>query len=924
MKSWDWKKNKIEEGDTVSPKLDGVYVKATRQGLFTKNGNKIENHKLLNWRLKPHFLIHPKSQLEGELYNHGQGFEKTISDFKTGKKLKYNIFPGQKNAPLPFGGIKRIPAKPVHSNKEAKESFKGAVSNGFEGQIVHKGSGEDLKMKPQHDSEYEVAAVQKGKRHGILSLKHGGKAFRVQAKSEVATPDAIGQKATVKYNRLTKNGIPYSPVFKGIRNYDMSSLTSKTINMSLLNKNNDTDSSASSDALKAAATGAIGGAIMGAVPAFKKGSTVIGSLKGIGAGAAIGGALGGGGTYIGNKILGDPKSGEGAPVTKRAAVGGAIAGGLIGAGGVLAAKKVPMISKALTSAAETWRPAQFIKDASIPAGVAAGGVVGAAYGAHHGADEGLGVDALNSLKYNPKSQIGQFDSKSVIIKFQKLLTEDDGVPLNGRVAHDRFIKTIREQDLDRRDSNMLQAAGIGSLVGAAKTKYPFGGKLGRNVGMGALAGAAGVLAIRKLTENKRDIYGDRTRTAKKLEIVPAVAGAGILAHGAIKGVKKHLKLSSKQKTILFDKSASAKYRDLSIGTGALVAGGGVGYAGVRAAKALAQHERLAQTANQTASTVNNGVQKAASLASKLKRALTTPLKFKFSSIEFGEVDQPRNKYSKRFADSGEGWARRQKFVNGEGKDIEVLPHQAIKAYYRKGQQARVVTQRGYGLAKDLSDVAAGRQKENGNKREWEKAWFKNAATATVLGAGYLGTAALRRRARVTPNAPLSKKIIRAEAGVRKAKTDASKYIDKKVNSTLGSLGLSSKGKDIELDIFGNYSGWDIRDPRGRSARVYAPGSQRRNRRQAEWHETKEGQKKILVAAGVAGAAGVGALSSAVAYKLGGKKAVKNMLNAQRQNKALAADKALQTKIAKSEAMKAAVESGKITPFNPKKAVPSVA
>jgi hypothetical protein len=48
-------------------------------------------------------------------------------------------------------------------------------------------------------------------------------------------------------------------------------------------------------------------------------------------------------------------------------------------------------------------------------------------------------------------------------------------------------------------------------------------------------------------------------------------------------------------------------------------------------------------------------------------------------------------------------------------------------------------------------------------------------------------------------------------------------------------------------------GWDLRDARGKSARVFAPGAKKRVRRPAEWHEKKDNQKKLIAGAGVAAA-----------------------------------------------------------------------
>lgn len=56
----------------------------------------------------------------------------------------------------------------------------------------------------------------------------------------------------------------------------------------------------------------------------------------------------------------------------------------------------------------------------------------------------------------------------------------------------------------------------------------------------------------------------------------------------------------------------------------------------------------------------------------------------------------------------------------------------------------------------------------------------------------------------------------------------------------------------------------MRDPRGKSARVFAPGSRKRERRPKEWHEKAENERKLwkagVVAAGLAGLAGGAAVA----------------------------------------------------------------
>jgi hypothetical protein len=65
--------------------------------------------------------------------------------------------------------------------------------------------------------------------------------------------------------------------------------------------------------------------------------------------------------------------------------------------------------------------------------------------------------------------------------------------------------------------------------------------------------------------------------------------------------------------------------------------------------------------------------------------------------------------------------------------------------------------------------------------------------------------------------------------------------------------------EVGFDDVASYAGWDVRDPRGRSARVFAPGSRRRVRREKDWHERVDNQRKLLSALAATGTlAGAGA------------------------------------------------------------------
>jgi hypothetical protein len=91
--------------------------------------------------------------------------------------------------------------------------------------------------------------------------------------------------------------------------------------------------------------------------------------------------------------------------------------------------------------------------------------------------------------------------------------------------------------------------------------------------------------------------------------------------------------------------------------------------------------------------------------------------------------------------------------------------------------------------------------------------------------------------------------------------------------------------------------WDVRDQRGRSARVFAPGSQARDRREKYWHERTSNIRKLALAGALAAAAGGGAAG----YKLGQMQGVKAALRTR-------ARKAAATRAARAQAAGAAEDA----------------
>src|SRR6478736_6355501 len=92
------------EAKETSPKLDGVYARATREGVFSKSGKPL-NVPHVGKRLKRYFRKNPEGALEGELYRKGQPLEAIAGEVKAGgeaaKKLKLHVYPGQPGRPWP-------------------------------------------------------------------------------------------------------------------------------------------------------------------------------------------------------------------------------------------------------------------------------------------------------------------------------------------------------------------------------------------------------------------------------------------------------------------------------------------------------------------------------------------------------------------------------------------------------------------------------------------------------------------------------------------------------------------------------------------------------------------------------------------------------------------------------------------------------
>jgi hypothetical protein len=643
MKTWDETKDRIEGGEIVSPKLDGIYARATADGMVTRSGKPITTQPGVWKRLAAHFKKNPQATVEGELYRDGQPFQQTVSDFKGGRGLDYHVFPSDGPKPRKGGGIFHVRGEKVRDAAGADERYRNAQAAGYEGVVIRKADGTLIKRKPMQDSEYTITGGSVGKKHGILSVTDGKRSFRVQAPADVATNAPVGKLATIGYFRKTLSGKPHAPVFKAVRDYENSSkvklMRFATPDTRILNGMNRDEISSiaahlasrarsksmtASDPFKypktghvrqavyagqegvlgrfandvidpatkhnkqlgtgmnlsgkfgarkkleaiwkkaariginmktklktisfsdkgkkhmnpyigAALSGGLSGAVLGFTPILKNGVKLRTALKSAAVTGAASAGIVGGGSLLGSKIIGAPKEGENSPFLKRAALGGTIAGAGAGVLGAIAARKIPFVKSGVANLAKEWRPAKWMQSKSAIKAAGIGGISGAAIGAYQGSDEGAQVDTINSIKKanaeNMKKK--QFSVGGKVITFG-FVQDESGVPLTGRVSRDRFVKKVNDDDLRRRDKNMIRTtligAGAGALLGGK-------GRLMKGAAIGGGAGLVSVPLVRAITARGRDVYGERTHEGKIAEHIPAVAGLGLAGYGAYKLAK---------------------------------------------------------------------------------------------------------------------------------------------------------------------------------------------------------------------------------------------------------------------------------------------------------------------------------------------------------------------------------------------------
>ena len=257
----------------IQPKLDGVRCIFTKDGAYSRAGNKFMNIEHIEKKLKDYFKSNPHKILDGELYNHNlkNDFEKIISlvrkqkptkeDRKEANKLvEYHIYDVIEDNLLytdrykyllrifnvkkySTGSIKLVNTYPVIGLDAVKQGHESFLKQGYEGSIIRVNgvykntrSWNLQKIKDFSDTEaiiigYEVG---KGKRKGTLGkfimqddngVEFGcppGKGYTYKDMKDMLEniDDYIGQRATFTYFQRTKAGSYRHPLFKTLRNYE--------------------------------------------------------------------------------------------------------------------------------------------------------------------------------------------------------------------------------------------------------------------------------------------------------------------------------------------------------------------------------------------------------------------------------------------------------------------------------------------------------------------------------------------------------------------------------------------------------------------------------------------------------------------------------------------------------------------------------
>jgi len=356
--------------------------------------------------------------------------------------------------------------------------------------------------------------------------------------------------------------------------------------------------------------------------------------------------------------------------------------------------------------------------------------------------------------------------------------------------------------------------------------------------------------VKQLKRDKIEKTRDVVDIASKVATAGAAVGAGVAVSKLAKSANSEIKRAGKAVTSAADRTSAKSV---------------VGELGKRGKK---------------------HVKKAFPTVTRVARALTKHRKIRLESHEFAGRDQLKEKGSNRYVNplhvaSGQRTGYYVSDSKQKSVDLPVKHGQVIRAAYNKGKKIERIGGRAGRMARDAKDVVTGKERRKDaagrkKKREWEKSWAKKAAGSALAGAGVLAYAgALKKNPNLRLKNKSANKVAKRVLGKnhnKKLRTvhnntvrGARKRVNKVVPDTFADFSEIDAMIDnhlIEFDA-ARSAGWDVRDPRGRSARVFAPGSKTRSRRNKRWHEKAENERKLWKGAVVGGVVAGAALPKGV-------------------------------------------------------------
>ncbi len=260
-KKFDDRKDKIKYPVIVQNKFNGARCVATKDGLFSRKGEKFLSCPHIEESLVSFFREYPDAVLDGELL--GEGFKEKLNETmsiirrtvhltpehyaKSKELIRYYVYDGYgfgevkkednykfrqgwldaKILLIPF--LKSVESVECKNEEEVYEYFQTLIDDNEEGAIVriidapyeNKRSANLLKLKPEDDDEAEIVDITEGTGNWAgtgkrISLRWKGKDFDATFKGTyeeavkflAEKENWIGKTVTFLYNGLSGLGVP--------------------------------------------------------------------------------------------------------------------------------------------------------------------------------------------------------------------------------------------------------------------------------------------------------------------------------------------------------------------------------------------------------------------------------------------------------------------------------------------------------------------------------------------------------------------------------------------------------------------------------------------------------------------------------------------------------------------------------------------